>query len=371
MTNIATDIALRPTLEKYAALDVSTLSKGTDLALIEELKSSIDIKNTTALLSYGSDAQKDISDFADTLLKDTSSDEISGFGGSLEELIVNMSGLDTSKVNSDNFFSKLPIIGDIIGYSFKKFTMKFDSALDQINRVVAKLEAESQIINASVSRLDAYYDKNLSLIRDFDLHIRAAEMRLHEIVTGELMALKEKALSSNDIIDIQSFKDMQAQALRLEHRIANMITARFVAVESAPTIRQLQENFIQLISDFHDVDKNVIPMWKRQFMLAIEANKQGKMAKISNDIKDFSNAQYIGFKEQMLGVENQLNQSLSRGILDANTLNRATELSCEAIKAHRDRLSLTSKNMAALRNAAAESQEKLKQALLTEMPTEE
>lgn len=347
-------------LYEASEVDLSDISESQVIAI----KSKIDISDTNSIINFGIESQKEISEFTDSILQSSSASDLGDFGESLGDLVLKMKGVDVDKVKSNSFFQSLPIIGDLISYSFDKFSVKFESVLDQVEKITSDLQKEMFLISSSIETLDECYNHNIQLIKSLDTYIKVAEDKMRELVSGELELLRLKAEKSKDILDVEAYKDLESQAVRLGSRIHNMIYTRHVATESAPTIRQLQRNFIQLSQDFTDVIVNVVPMWKRQFMLAIEINKQGKMAKISNEIKNFSNSQHLNFKEKMLSLEVEVTEALSRGVVDTDTLKKATELTCEAILVHQNRVSQTLMNQKEMSEAIKLSQDKLKETLM-------
>ncbi|CAH7347085.1 conserved hypothetical protein [Vibrio chagasii] len=331
------------------------------------LKEQIDLGQTLSIINLGSGAQDELSEFVGTELSSVKADSICDQMESLGGVIDEIKSVDLTSGDKGSFLSRLPIIGDRISHSFDQVSMSFDNANERVDRVVDGIKHEMTVIDDSVQTIDELNVKFLDLIDNLEQYIVAGELKIAEELRDTYPVLKAKAEETGDVRDIEAFNSFQSQLVRLNKRVTDMMTYRHVTTESIPAIRALGTNFLQFKEEFSEVINTVIPMWKQQFLLAIEQKKQGKMLKISKSVKDFTNKQYIDFKEQMLELEQDVNATLSRGMIDPAVLKQATDLTCAAIEEHKKRLELTYSRQEETKQAINDGQEKLKKALLAEI----
>ncbi len=295
------------------------------------IKKDINLSDSANIIKYGVEAQKDITAFTDKMLSKVKLKDLGGVGETLQEMIISMEGVDIKKVESDSILSRLPIIGDILFTTFKKFVGGFDTVNNKIEELVRLLNNHDSALVADIAMLDDMYMENLNLLRNLEVYILAGEEVLVES-KKQLEELKKKAEETNDPADVQSFKDAKQSIERFEKRIYNLKIARHTCIQSAPQIRLAQEGDKMLLEDIQDVIHNTIPLWKRQFMMAISAYQQEKSLRVTKNVKDYTNKQYEQTAKTLEELSIQIAENFQRGILDINTLENVNSITINAIK---------------------------------------
>ncbi|MDK9793278.1 toxic anion resistance protein [Vibrio sp. D431a] len=366
MTTITTTEAVTELLEGDVKYSLAEQYK--DDERVAKIADGIDLAETLSIINLGTESQSELSAFVANELSNTKANAMSTDSmESLGEVIDEIKSVNVSDTQSKSFWAKLPIIGDRIAHTFDNVAMQFDTVDERVDRIVVQIKGEMSVIDESVGMFDVLDQKYRSLIDEFEHYIAAGEAKMQKELKGTYPVLRAKAIETGDPRDIEAFNTFQNQLVRLNRRVTSMMTARHVAIESLPSIRALQTNFLQFKEEFTEVVNTVIPMWKRQFLLAVEQNKAGKIVNISKSVKDYSNKQYLDFKEQMYGLEKDINETLSRGILDPETLVMATDLTILAIEEHKKRLELTYETQEKTKGAINEGQRKLQEALMVEV----
>lgn len=295
------------------------------------IKEKINLSDSGTVIKYGIEAQKDITEFTDRMLSKVKVKDLGSVGETLQDMILSMEGMDIKKVDSDSFLSKIPIIGQILFTSFQKFVGGFDTVNDKIDALIKILNEHDTALLADIKMLDNMYDENLSLLRKLEIYICAGEDMIIE-AKNQLTELKSKADETQDPSDVQSYKDAKQSLERFEKRIYNLKIARHTCIQSAPQIRMAQEGDKMLMEDIQDVIHNTVPLWKRQFMMAVSAYQQEKSLRVTKNVKDYTNKQYEDTARTLEDLSIQIAENFQRGVLDINTLENVNDITINTIK---------------------------------------
>ncbi len=72
-------------------------------------------------------------------------------------------------------------------------------------------------------------------------------------------------------------------------------------------------------------------LWKRQFLIAISNYEKEKALKVTREIKDYTNKQYVKNAEKLKILEEQISENYQRGILDLESLQTVNQLTIETL----------------------------------------
>ncbi|WP_064605120.1 toxic anion resistance protein [Photobacterium sp. J15] len=297
----------------------------------EALAEQLNPFDTVSTLVFGKEALQSITAFSDRVLSDVRARDTGEAGEILQAMVSNMSSSQFDELGKGSFLSRLPLIGELF-HSFGKFVKGFDSIKGQLDELAGKLEAQEVKLAGDIQQLDGLYNENLSLLHQLDIYIHAGQIRVEKLKNVELVELKNKAEQSGDALDSQAYRDALQVMSRLEKRVHNLCLARMAAIQTAPQIRLSQEGNKMLMEDIQDIIHNTLPLWKRQFLIAISNFEKEKALKVTRSIKDYTNKQYIQNAEKLKALEEQISENYQRGILDIESLQKVNELTIETLK---------------------------------------
>ena len=83
---------------------------------------------------------------------------------------------------------------------------------------------------------------------------------------------------------------MQAFASNLDLRIGNLEALQQSSLQMLPQIRVIQSTNFVLVDKFNTITTLTIPIWKRQFVLAMGLNESKNAAELTVAIDDFTNS---------------------------------------------------------------------------------
>ncbi|MCW8330767.1 toxic anion resistance protein [Photobacterium sp. SDRW27] len=287
--------------------------------------------DTVSTLVFGKEALQSITAFSDRVLADVRARDSGEAGDILHAMVTNMSSSQFDDLNKSSFLSRLPLIGELF-QSFGKFVKGFDTIKAQLDELAGRLEAQEVKLAQDIQQLDGLYEENLTLLQQLDIYIHAGNIRLETLKTVELVALKDKANESSDPLDSQAHRDALQVMSRLEKRVHNLSLARLAAIQTAPQIRLSQEGNKMLMEDIQDIIHSTLPLWKRQFLIAISNYEKEKALKVTRTVKDYTNKQYVRNAEKLKALEEQISENYQRGILDIESLQTVNQLTIDTLK---------------------------------------
>lgn len=294
------------------------------------ISSSYDPLDSVATITFGKEALESITEFSDQVLENVRSKDTGEAGDILEAMVSEMKASRFEDIKPDSFLSSLPLIGDLFK-TFGKFVKGFDSVKERLDDLEQKLNAQGHRLELDIVQLDGLYDENLNLLQQLDVYLRAGDLALERLTSEELPAMSHVAENSNDPVDSQKLRDLQQATGRLEKRLHNLKQARLAALQTAPQIRLSQEGNKMLMEDIQDIIHNTIPLWKRQFLIAISNYEKEKALKITRTVKDYTNQQYLQNAQKLQTLEEQIAENYQRGILDIDTLKEVNRITIDTL----------------------------------------
>lgn len=327
------------------------------------ISTSYDPLDSMATITFGKEALESITAFSDEVLENVRSNETGEAGDILEAMVSEMKASNFEDIKPDSVLSRLPLIGELFK-SFGKFVKGFDSVKDRLDELEQKLNAQGHRLEKDIVQLDGLYDENLNLLQQLDVYLNAGALALARLNDEEIPALSKQAEVSNDPVDSQKLRDLQQATARLEKRLHNLKQARLAALQTAPQIRLSQEGNKMLMEDIQDIVHNTIPLWKRQFLIAISNYEKEKALKITRTVKDYTNQQYLQNAQKLQTLEEQIAENYQRGILDIDTLKEVNRITIDTLNNTLKHYEEGRRMRQEAETAISQAEEELKQALL-------
>lgn len=320
-------------IEKEVAKENLTIKLTEDeQKVVEDLKSSFDVKSTTNMLTFGVPAQQSVAQFADKLLSKIKSKDSGSVGVALNELINQLNSIDLEQIKkSQSFWGKLPILGIWLRQGVKVLLGDLESVKTKVSELVGHLQAQEQLLLKDITMFDAFYNENLGFIKNLELYIVAGEKIVAEMRESALL-YENKYLQTNDPLDAQHYKDLKEQIELFSKRLHNLSLTRLSAIQTCVNVRVAQQADKILINDINDILNNTLMLWKSQFVIAIGLMHTEKALKTSKSIKDFTNAQYINNAKTLNQLIDSLKENYERGVLDIATLEEVNKLTINSIE---------------------------------------
>ena len=140
---------------KAEKLDISALSPA-EQAAVREFSKQIDILNTEQVMNYGSNAQKNISEFSDAALNTVRTKDLGQVGDMLGDLVVELKGMNFSaeeKKGLKGLFKKT-------GSNIASLKAQYDKAEVNVDKIVESLEGHEVTLMKDITLMDKMYERN-------------------------------------------------------------------------------------------------------------------------------------------------------------------------------------------------------------------
>ena len=332
---------------------------------VEEVKNSIDLIDSQAVLQYGVGAQRNISSFSDNILTQVRSKDSGYVGELMSDLVLKVKEVDVDGLD-EGFLDKLPFLKNA-SRAVKKFMQRYEKLEVQIDRIEQQLDQARMQMLKDITMFDGLYEKNLEYFRELQIYIAAGEEKLQELQETTLPQLHAEATAKGDAMSAQVVRDFEDTVNRFEKKIHDLKLSKTVAIQTAPQIRLIQNNDKMLVDKIQTAILSTIPLWKSQIVIALGLHRQESVLKMQRSVSDATNTLLTKNAELLRQNSTEVARESERGIVDLETLKK---VNADLISTIEETIKIQQEGRAARQSAEAELlgiEQQLKQALLTAM----
>ena len=300
--------------------DLSSLSPA-EQAAVRSFSEKIDVMNTEQVMHYGSNAQKNISEFSGAALGTVRTKDLGEVGNMLGDLVVELKGLNfepEQKKGLMGLFKKS-------GQSIAELKASYDKAETNVDNIVESLEKHEITLMKDISMMDKMYDKNQEYLKELTMYILAGKLRIEQLRTEELPKYKAKAMETGLPEDAQAANDFSNMIGRFEKKIHDLELTRMIAIQTAPQIRLIQSSDTMMVEKIQSTLVNTIPLWKNQMVLALGIEDSTKAARAEAAVTEMTNKLLTANAEKLKQATIETAQASERGIVDMETLRKTNE----------------------------------------------
>lgn len=277
---------------------------------------SIDVTNNTSIMKFGADSQSKIAGFSENILKSTMTKDSGAVGDLLIDLSGKLKGFDSTLEGKGGLFGLFQSARKKIDNIKNKY-----SSLDKVIQGVEKqlVSHKNQMVK-DIEMFDKLYKENWEHYKEVCLYIIAGEKKLEELKTVDLPNLQAKAQQTNEQMDIQAVNDLQSAITRFEKRLYDLKTTKTIAVQTAPQIRLIQNNDMQLADKIESSIFTAIPLWKSQFVIALGLSNAQQALEAQKAVSDVTNEMLRKNSEMLKQGTVEIAKESERSVVDIETL---------------------------------------------------
>ncbi|MCM3709662.1 toxic anion resistance protein [Sporosarcina luteola] len=289
-----------------------------------QLAEQIPVGNYEAIITYGANAQNELSRFSHKMLDHVQSKDIGPVGDVLSDLMGKLSEIDPEdlsekkKTGLSRLFSKAT-------RSIQEMMTKYQKLSTQIDRIGVQLEHSKRGLLEDVQMLDSLYEQNKTYFQALNVYIAAAELKRDEIANVIIPEMQRKAELSNDQMAFQEVNDMGQFLDRLEKRLYDLQLSRQITIQSAPQIRMIQQTNQTLAEKIQSSIMTSIPLWKNQIAIALTLNRQRKAVESQRLVTKTTNDLLLKNSEMLKVNSIETAKENERGIIEIDTLKKTQE----------------------------------------------
>lgn len=310
-----------------------------DQQTIVQMADQIDFTRDGIESSYGKDAQRATSTFADEILSETRSKDTGEAGELLSTMLVT---IDEAELSG---FRKVPILGQV-AVSIDKLRRRYQKVDSQIDEIITKLEAAQSRLVADISMYNTMYEQNAQQYRQLKITVLAGKKALTDFRATQLPALEAEAAKSGDPMQAQLLKDFKSKLDRFEKRLDDLDRISVVTLQTAPQIKIIQNADQTIVDKIDTTISTTIPVWKSQMVIALGLSNQRKALELQNKADD---------------VTNKLLQrnaaALHKGAVDAEKANQRSVVEIETLEKINSELIATLKETVQIQKQGKASRE--------------
>ncbi|MBQ6488143.1 MAG: toxic anion resistance protein [Solobacterium sp.] len=286
---------------------------------VNEFSKKIDIMETNTILQYGSAAQKKVTDFSDSALKNVRTQDLGEVGDLLSNLVTELKTTDQKEEKGIMGLFKKG------GNKVEQLKARYDKAEANVDKIAAVLEDHQIVLLKDIALLDQLYERNAQNTKELSMYIIAGKKKLEEVRRTELPALVEKAKKSGLPEDSQAANDLSQACDRFEKKLYDLELTRQVSIQMAPQIRLIQNNDTLMTEKIQSTIVNTIPLWKNQIVLAMGINHSKEAMEAEREVTNMTNALLKKNAETLHQATVETAKEAERGVVDIETLQHTNQ----------------------------------------------
>lgn len=309
--------------EKEITPDRPELSKLSEAeqAAVREFAKQIDVNNANQVLSYGSAAQTNISDFSSSALNSVRSKDLGEVGEMLSDLVVELKGLnfpDEEKKGFKGLFKRA-------SNNIASLKAQYDKAEVNVDRITAELEKHERVLLKDIAMMDKMYGMNQAYFKELTMYILAGQLKCKELREKDLPELEKKARESGLPEDAQAANDFANMIGRFEKRLHDLELTRIISLQMAPQIRLIQNNDSLMAEKIQTSIVNTIPLWKSQMVLALSMEHSRQAMEAQREVSEVTNQLLKKNAEALHQGSVGVARESERGIVEIETLKHTNQ----------------------------------------------
>lgn len=302
-------------LVKLEDLNVANLSNE-EKALVENYKSQIAVTDRNSIQKFGIEPQNQIASFSEQIISGTLAKNSGEVGTILVDMSMKLKGFDEAlqeKKGLSKLFS-----------SAKNRIARIKTEYTSVNKVIQNVEKQLTThmltMQNDVKNFDVLFEKNKELFYNTSLYIIAGKEKLKELKEVELPKLQKLAEETKDEMDAQNVKDMTDLINRLDKRIYDLELTKAISIQTAPQIRMLQSNDIQLSDKIQTSINITIPIWKTKTAICIGINNAKQALEAQQTVDQVTNDLFKSTAELLKQSTIEVARESEKGMIDIDTL---------------------------------------------------
>ena len=295
-----------------------------------DLAKQIDEQNMSAVIAYGSNAQKELSEFSHGMLNKVQLKDTGEIADVLTDLMHQLESSNPRDLTaSPNIFQKF--FGKIKA-SIAETQARYQKIGTAIDRVAIRLEREkNELLNDNLM-LEQLYQKNKDYFEALNIYIAAGELKMQELQEEIIPAAIEKAKASGDQMDVQTVNDLNQFLDRLDKRTHDLRLTRQMTVQQAPQIRMIQNTNQALAEKIQVSVHTAIPLWENQVMIALTLLRQQNAAVSQRQVSQTTNDLLKRNADMLKQSAIDTARESERGVIDIETLQHTQNSLIETIE---------------------------------------
>ncbi|MFZ6693584.1 toxic anion resistance protein [Undibacterium sp. SXout20W] len=215
-------------------------------ARINQIATSVSFSDTNSLMSFGADAQRELSKHLDQLLEGMRTSEAGRAGEITIALATTLKDLNLPKIKQEvagqnslaEQFGKIPFVGEWFS-ALRALQQNHKKITEHLNAIEQKSQAQLTTLRSTNEKLDRLVHASIEHIKNMELYMAAGQI----LIKRARLEFEQKRVAveqSRDVVEIAKLRDFAEQINAFETRIVRMHIAHSQSIVSVPEIRATQ-----------------------------------------------------------------------------------------------------------------------------------
>ena len=287
---------------------------------VDSFVSQIDLRNTQAIMNYGTGTQKKIADFSQKALDNVRTSDLGDTGKMISSLVVQLKNFDIEDEEKGlaAVFKKKKNKAQMLKAQYSQIETNVTEIKNELEKRQVQLMKDSAL-------MDRMYEMNLSYFKELTMYILAGKEKLRLTRETELREMQEKAAASGLAEDAQAARDLADLCDRFEKKLYDLEVTRTIALQTGPQIRMVQASNTVMAEKIQSTIVNTIPLWKNQLVIAMGVEHSLQAAKAQREVSDMTNQLLKKNADALKMATVESVKESERGIVDMETLRHTNE----------------------------------------------
>ncbi|MEX8518443.1 MAG: toxic anion resistance protein [Leptothrix sp. (in: b-proteobacteria)] len=285
------------------------------MARVNQIVATVSFADTNSLLSFGSEAQRQLSQHLDELLDGIRTSEVGAAGDLTIELATTIKALNLQKmkreIDGQDWVAAsvgwLPVVGPWFS-ALRYLQLSHRKVKDHLDAIEQRAQADLAKLNAMNDRLDRLVESSIEHIQDLELYLAAAQIIVKR-ARVEFEQRREVAAKSKDVVEISRLRDFCEQLNAFEARVVRMHVAHGESMVAVPEIRTGQTASRIEMSNIMDSLLFDLPHLKRAIVQVAALDRTARAARANAARRELSRQIATIGSEQLQSVYLQAKQS--------------------------------------------------------------
>ena len=280
----------------------------------------IDLRNSQAIMNYGTGTQKKIADFSQKALDNVRTSELGDTGKMISSLVTELKNFDIDEEEKglSAFFKKKKNRMQMLKAQYSQVETNVSEIRNELEKRQIQLMKDSAL-------MDRMYELNLSYFKELTMYILAGKEKIRQTRETELKEMQDRAAVSGLAEDAQAARDLADLCDRFEKKLYDLEVTRTIALQTGPQIRMVQASNNVMAEKIQSTIVNTIPLWKNQMVIAMGVEHSLQAAKAQREVSDMTNELLKKNADSLKMAAVESVKESERGIVDIETLRHTNE----------------------------------------------
>jgi uncharacterized protein YaaN involved in tellurite resistance len=279
--------ALSRALRSEYKMDLGKLG-GEQVKRVNQIAASVSFSDTNSLMSFGSDAQRQLSQHLDQLLEGMRTSEAGGAGDVAIALASTIKDLQLPKVKAEvegrnslgQMLGQVPVVGPWFS-ALRALQLRHRKITEHLSAIERNAQGQLTVLKSMNSKLDRMVDATIDNIKALELYMAAGQIVVVK-ARADFEQQRQAVEKSRDVVEVARLRDFAEQLNAFETRVVRIHLAHSQSMVSVPEIRASQTAAVIEMNNVMDSILFDLPNLKRAILNVASLSATAKASKATD-----------------------------------------------------------------------------------------